>query len=505
MEKKCSTKNSAKQLNIPVKETVLASENGFNGVLVQKALPSFWVFTKKGDCFKVPPIPMDELNRANGKEYLAERKIELAKVKGKKRPQDETDYIWAVFEKYLRQIPDCPKDVSFLKKAAKTFYVEFMYMDLNNLHISNMLRAALKNGVRFIFLEEGAKADNGSTMIKSARAQFCEEDNALEFSCLRYNDVDSEQNTLAHELSHYIINLNKNGFFGTLVKSDVGNMLAECLKMEAFFGYYEWKNAIKAYQKHHNPKNKFTMYGVEEFFFALAEEQKQILHFFDIYKDLEERREEMFARMMGLLAQGDGLKMLSRDDPKRFGVQMICDLAGAKANGNKKMYDSIVKVLKEHRVDSDLKSKIIDFNAVKSDIIETRKYTLNNRFRLQKMYYDLCTDMKTECKKIHKEIQDEYKKGLSAEQIILRRQTAKRASNVYDGLVRCTMFTVQKDNKISSRIDVINHKIEKIKQIKKQRRERNKFLASDQPLEYPIVVYNKNANVLQKGFDKQHQ
>ena len=379
-EKKENTikvKSSAKDLGIPVKETLLApSEDGMVTVLVQETLPPFSIYTKEGLRVDVPGIPMDEIHMAGAKGEQLKKQIELAKIKGEPLPADADDdpmgkYIKEVFKKYIHQQPNCPKNIDFALDALKKFCYNYSWLDHDNLQMSAMVRSAMKDGIHFDFYEKTPNDKNEQSFgtkvvnLDNAYAQYAPNRRAIEFNCSSYPVDSTVQNTLAHELCHYAMDDTGNGaYLSTFVNSDFGKLWFNEVKKEVFFADNSWTNFKNKYKK----EKKKEAYGSSAFFKNLLNEYKNTLNGRS-YKTERAKIGEIFARVTGLLAKKvGGLDYLPSNHTLRMGVQLACEMAAAKASGNTAFYNSIVDTLKEHKISSETKEAVFNCMNVREEI-----------------------------------------------------------------------------------------------------------------------------------------
>lgn len=452
-------KKSAKQMNIPIKETILASEDGFNGVLIQETLPPFSIHTKELIKINVPQIPVEELEVAFEKTRLCDKGV-------------QADALWNVFRKYISIATVEPgyigfdaKQFEFAKKSLRLFYCEYRQLNQNNLHMSALIRAAIRDRVTFDFYEPGGPSGSISAAMEGKYARYSYTRKALEFNINTYYKSSSKHNTLAHELCHFVMDDKGTGAYkGTLTNSDFGDLWYKTLEAEAFFGRKEIKS------RYYENLNKKTRFRVE-----LAKHYGFII-FGKSYKEKPDvQRGEMFARVMGLLAAGyKKMGCFSTESPLRCGVQLVCELAKAKADNNIPLYNAILKVLQNYKANDELQKKMDDIRDWQHKIIRG-KYSFAAFDRLDELYNDLHTSMKKEYRKIQNRIQRAQERRIDIYGIKAGKKAIRQAGRLHKVLAWLSYKNAKEyDRKL---------KIEKIKKQKEQMQSPIKICSQK-----PIVV-----------------
>ena len=413
--KEYPVKKSAKQMNIPIKETVLASKDGFNGVMVQESLPPFSIHTKELIKINVPQIPVEELDVAFEKTKQFDKST-------------QADAMWNVFKKYISMASVEPsyigfdaKQFEFAKRALRMFYCEYRQLSQNNIQMSAMIRAAIKDGVRFDFYEPGGPEGSISAAMEGKYARYSYTRKALEFNCNTYYKSSVKHNTVAHELCHFVMDDKGTGAYnGILTKSDFGALWYKTLEAEAFFGRREIKT------RYGKELNKKTLFRIE-----LAKHYGFII-FGKSYKGKPNvQRGEMFARVMGLLAAGSKkMGRFSADNPLRFGVQLVCEMAKAKADNNHFLYDTILKVLQNYNANDELWQKMEEIKDWQQKII-LGKYSFASFVRLDELYNDLHLCMKKEYRKIQKRIQSAQERKIGIYEIKEDERSVRQAGRLH--------------------------------------------------------------------------
>lgn len=454
MVKEYPIKKTVKQMNIPVKETVLASDDGFNGVLIQETLPPFSIHTKELIKINVPQIPVEELEVAFEKTRQLDKNV-------------QADALWTVFRKYISVATIEPsyigfdaKQFEFAKKSLRSFYYEYRQLNQDNPHMSALIRAAIRDRVSFDFYEPGGPEGSISAAMEGKYARYSYTRKALEFNINTYYKSSSKHNTLAHELCHFIMDDKGTGAYnGTLTKSDFGTLWYKMLEAEAFFGRKEIKS------RYYEKLNKKTRFRVE-----LAKHYGFII-FGKSYKEKTDvQKGEMFARVMGLLAASyKRMEHFSVESPLRCGVQLVCELAKAKADNNILLYNTILKVLQNYKAQDDLWKKMEDIKDWQQKIIRG-KYSFAAFDRLDELYNDLHDSMRREYFKIQKRIQKSQERKISIHKIEEGEKSIRRAARLHKVLAGVAFKNAKEyDRKL---------KIEKIKKQKEQMKQPKKICSS---------------------------
>lgn len=405
---------SLKELGIPVQETVLRAGQG---VLVQETLPPFSIYTKKGLRIDVPGIPVSELEEAQSKVDETFKAKELGKR------ENTVDYVWSVFEKYIRSAPNCPKDISFSKNALRRFFWEYMKLRNDNLDMSGMVRSAIKEGIHFEFYEDFKTSSSSETAVGCYNYQA----KSIKFNCKNYvyNEHSCIHNTLAHELCHYSMDdLGKGGYACTFLNSDLGKIWYECMKSESFLGAPEWKKTYKQYRD----KNKERLYGDFPFFENLRKEYKILLS----YQAGNPQKGEMFARFMGLIAhKKGGLDWLETNDPTRKGLQIVCDMAMAHADEDKSQYKAIVQKLSEHKISKETMLSLLNLKSCQEDIREKGEFSEDDYILLANIRVDAKKSIKKEFECFEEKLPNNEQKGITG-------HNGVSATTLYDRLAKCS-------------------------------------------------------------------
>ena len=356
-----------KKLGMPVREVVLSSPKSENqGILIQETLPPFSLYTRDNLRVDVAGIPMPELTNAFEKDYERYLAISIKKEKV------QTKHLWAVFEKYIRAVPNCPKDISFVQGSLVRFFQEYRALRNENLDISALIRSAIQDGIHFDFYEKGNTRGAAVKSLEGNVAQYTNKHRAIEFNCSRYlSNPKRVHNTLAHELCHYIMDdKGKGGYFGTFAESDIGVLWYEMIKSEAFYGKKEWDKAKKEIIA-----EKGKIYGTSPFFTYLESEYKSALK---NYPKPQQRMGEMFARTMGIMAEWNkGLDGFSKYDMKRIGLQLVCDLASARANKNDPLYHMMIDAIRETKMGIKTRDRLLCVKGCQEEILEKGEFSKN--------------------------------------------------------------------------------------------------------------------------------
>ena len=255
-----------KKFNLPFKETILASDDGMNGVLMQEILPDFFICPVGSERIEVKEILRQDVK--NGDLYSAV----LEHLKGVPHP-----------------------DISFAEKSLNMFYKEYMLLRENGLDC--MVRAAQKAGVPFLFHEKY----QGKDFIKhgNCAAFFEEATRTLNFMCRRYIEdgddrqmdilcrvlnIEGEQNVLAHEMGHMLMSNifseeNKYGDF--IAQSEFGGIFDDLIRFEFSltspefnFARYQCKMDLRKVHWTESPYAKFIWVTYKSIIGAYSGEDK---------------------------------------------------------------------------------------------------------------------------------------------------------------------------------------------------------------------------------------
>ncbi|MBR6412016.1 MAG: hypothetical protein IKS41_02500 [Alphaproteobacteria bacterium] len=450
-----------KRLGIPVQEVVLSASNTKNqGILIQETLPSFSLYTKDNLRIDVPGIPCGELVAAFEKD--CERYMAITLKKEKK----QTNHLWQVLEKYIRAVPNCPKDISFAKGALIRFFREYRNLRNENIDMSAIIRSAIQEGIHFDFYEKGNTSGGGAESLQDSVAQYSSKRRTVEFNCAHYfTDPKRTHNTLAHELCHYIMDdKGKGGYFGTFFESDIGRFWYEMMKSEAFYGKKEWDKA----KKELSAEGK-DLYGTSSFFTHLASEYRPLLKG---YPDPAARMGEMFARVMGIMAERKkGIAVWEPKDMKRMGLQLICDLAAAKANRNEPFYRILIDTIQKTKISPRAKEQLLALKGCQEEITEKGTYTTHEYKAFRKHSSDLAKTMCAVYTAFLEAVRVKRIQQSSPEQIQAEDTLSDQAGGFYDRLAKSS--------------DVRNGRIS-FRQAQKKRAE-----AKQAPQKYPLVPISR--------------
>ena len=340
------------------------------------------------------------------------------------------DYIWGVFEKYIQSVPNCPKDVSFAKFALKRFMSEYCDLRNGNLDMSAMVRSAMKDGIHFEFYEKSAK----NNISEDSIGCYNNKTKSVKFNCKNYvlDKRSCIHNTLAHELCHYSMDDNGKGYGCTFLTSDLGTLWCEIMKSESFLGVDGWK---KTYQQNAD-KNKKLLYGNHSFFRNLRGEYKKSL----FYGAQHAKKGEIFARVMGLFAkQKGGLDFVKKQDTKRLGLQVVCDMAMAHADNNDRKYQAIVDNLSKHKISPETMQAILNLKSCQEDISE--KANFSERDYKSFMFYS-CEVMK----QVKKEFENFEAKVVNNNEVLEKQEkdVSEHATTLYDKLAKYSHSSINR-------------------------------------------------------------
>ncbi|MBP5534002.1 MAG: hypothetical protein J6Y03_00645 [Alphaproteobacteria bacterium] len=506
MDDKYPFDKSAEQMGIPVDETLTAVDEEPAAVMVEERLPSFSLHSKWGQSVRIPGIPMHELYEAKSKNIYLTKKIEYAQLKGEPLPKDanvrkdkdgnlvKRDFIREVFEKYIDQTTIVPEDFNFALDALKVFYMEYSYLDHEDFKMSNMVRAAIKEGLTFDFYEKSAKNRKEwgtlSVNLDDACAQYSSEHSgkkkAIQFNCDSYPRSAFNHNTLAHELCHYAVDNDSKVNVNVFEMSDFGKMWYQQLKNEAFLGREEWDETRDLLEKKAMKENR-KEYGTEDFFIFLSREYKSILN----YDTEADKIDEMFARVTGLLSMDNSMKKEFSDNHVSCGVQLACRMAEAKANEDDVLYNSIVETLKEHKMSSKTKDALFESMNLREEIKDRGDFSQEdwNNFAEVSQKSRMC--MFEEYKDIIGKIKE--KREAQNSDIMEETKKSSKASELYN-----TLNKNASHSSFDDRGSVLDKKIKKTRDEQLVQALLNMINTSKEgvskPLEYPPVP-TKNSNI----------
>ena len=329
------SENLIEKYNLPLKETVLASESGMNGVLLQEVLPDFFICPK------------------------GSKKIS---VKGLLRQNVKNGDLYSAVLNHLQNKPYV--NISFAKGALNRFYREYMLLRENGMDC--MFRAAQKNEIRLLFREKLGKDvfDFGGLAFFEGR------NNTLNFICSRYIDdkddddlfkmlpgIEDGQNCFAHELGHMLMSadfLNKKADYDVSLSSNFGVAWRYLLLFEAYEAspvfdmarlQYECIEGKKHWTDFPYPKCISFMYK------AISESYGAMYEKFGT--------SELFAYTMGIAgANKMGLSYWNNGHIHRMALETILDLGELGASSASKSHDITKNTIKDFKFSSNLERKL---------------------------------------------------------------------------------------------------------------------------------------------------
>ena len=150
------------------------------------------------------------------------------------------------------------------------------------------------------------------------------------------------------------------------------------------------------------------------------------------------KKGEIFARVMGLFAkQKGGLDFIKKQDTKRLGLQVVCDMAMAHADGNDRKYQAIIDNLSKHKIAPETMQAILNLKSCQEDILEKGDFSERDyklfMFHSNEATKQIKKEFKTFEEKVvdHNVVSDEQEKGVS-----------EHATTLYDRLAKSSDLTV---------------------------------------------------------------
>ena len=337
--------NIIKKMNLPFKETVLVSDSGMNGVLVQEVLPDFYICPTDSKKIKIEGILCQ--NVKNGDLYSA-------------------------VLKHSKEASNT--DISFVKGSLNRFYNEYMTIRQNGLDC--MFRSAKKAGLSIQFHEkfpEKGVADRGGL------AYFYADDSGakkLNFLCNHYGknepdifsqlfDTECSQNIFAHELGHMLMLENfidHKKCLDVVVNSQFGTIWTDILLFDGHLASPIFDVARIQYEafkrKPHWTDSSYPNF-MSQLYEAITEN----------YPTKENKIAELFAYTLAVAATSKkGLSFWNEDHIHRLGVENIIDLGRLCAASDSKSYALAKDSIKNFKFSQKIKEEIYELVVFSDDV-----------------------------------------------------------------------------------------------------------------------------------------
>ena len=323
------------QVSIPVHEERLA---GNRGVWQREVYPDIW------------------LNHSSGR----------IKISGIGYDLTPPDRLGEAVEKHLNRENGTLTRLDFrFKRALNVFGREYDLLRGNGM--DGLLRAAKRDGVRFVFSETSPDND---LLTSRATAYYCQQRNEIVFLVNPYADFkrSRNQNVLAHELGHYIL---AEAGRREICCSDFGLkwMSLNQMRRQMLDGK-RWGKACKQHYERYGTDHKIiSFYG----HFIKWELQSMLEHPLYDRAGADQQRQmyqdELMCRILGFTGdRKKGIRCLDTMTADNVLMQIIIRLAETCANGNSVLYHAIRKTVEEYRVAPETVDTMMRFWKTNADL-----------------------------------------------------------------------------------------------------------------------------------------
>jgi hypothetical protein len=133
---------------------------------------------------------------------------------------------------------------------------------------------------------------------------------------------------------------------------------------------------------------------------------------------------------MGLLARKKGgLDWTDKNDTKRRGPQIVCDMAMAHADADESQYKAIVQKLSEHKMSKETMLSLLNLKSCQEDIQEKGEFSKNDYNLLNKARVDVYENIRKEFERFESKLTNNEQNGITG-------HNGVSATTIYDRLAK---------------------------------------------------------------------